>query len=300
MRALNVFGRIQKLENIWVPNYNPWHDELGRFTFAGHGRAVWPKNLISVNFRQVLKSYGQKDRRFDYTKFPDYRPDKPAVSVSNAYQSGLSRAINEGLREIRHARSQKELLNALDCLIKAPSKIARVPGETGNYYYESTLVRNMSRTTAFKNEDQVTLFQGVSGDKYNKRVMKGSILQLNNFQSTSTSASVATSYAVKRGEQKGSEVSTVYSIKCPPGTAMAVPTYTKISGGLSKNSGMSDESEVVLPPSTTFRVDSVGNIKTVTSGGKSFKVREIKLTVVPYSRAADELAQGDYSRYEDK
>ena len=320
MKALNDFERIQKLrnrwafnyaayyeriknlENKWVFNYNPWHDELGRFTFAGHGRAVWPKNLISVNFGENFKSqsHGKKDLRIDYSKLPPYRPDVAAVSVSNAYQGGLSKAINQGLREMRQAQTRQQLFNALDTLVKCPSGLARVPGESGNYYYTSTLVRNMSRTTAFKNEDEITLYQGVSGDKYNKRATKGSILQLNNFASTSTSATVATSYATKRGTQDGTSVQTVYSIKCPPGTAMAIPTYTKMSGGLGKNSGMSDESEVVLSPSTTFRINKVGNIKTVTDGGQKYKVREIQLEVVPYSRAADELAQGDYSRYEDK
>lgn len=296
------YERIQKLQNRWVVNYNPWHDELGRFTFAGHGRAVWPKNLISVDFSDNFKTYshGKKDLRMDYAKLPPYRPDQAAVSVSNAYQAGLSKAINQGLREMRQAQSRQELFNALNCLVKSPHGLARVPGETGNNYYTSTLVRNMSRTTAFKNKDEITLYQGVSGDKYNKRATKGSVLQLNNFASTSTSATVATSYAARRGGQDGTAVQTVYSIKCPPGTAMAIPTKTKISGGLGKNTGMSDESEVVLPPSTTLRINKVGNIKTVTDGGKNYKVREIQLEVVPYSRAADELAQGDYSRYEDK
>lgn len=320
MKALNDFERIQRLknrwafnyttyyeriknlENKWVLNYNPWHDELGRFTFAGHGRAVWPKNLISVNFAENFKtqSHGKKDLRIDYKTLPPYRPDAAAVSVSNAYQAGLSKAINQGLREMRQATTRTELFNALNTLVKSPSGLARVPGESGNYYYTSTLVRNMSRTTAFKNEDEITLYQGVSGDKYNRRATKGSILQLNNFASTSTSATVATSYAALRGTQDGKAVQTVYSIKCPPGTAMAIPTKTKISGGLDKDSGMSDESEVVLPPSTTFRINKVGNIKTVTDGGRSYKVRNIQLEVVPYSSAADELAQGDYSRYEDK
>ena len=294
------YERILKLQNLWVFNYNPWHDELGRFTFAGHGRAVWPKNLISVNFAENFKtnSHGKKDLRMDYAKLPPYRPDVAAVSVSNAYQAGLSKAINQGLREMRNATTRQELFNALNCLVKCPSGLARVPGETGNNYYTSTLVRNMSRTTAFKNEDEITLYQGVSGDKYNKRATKGAILQLNNFASTSTSATVATSYAARRGSQKGSAVQTVYSIKCPPGTAMAIPTKTKISGGLGRDAGMSDESEVVLPPSTTLRINKVGNIKTVTDGGKSYKVREIQLEVVPYESAASELAQGDYSRYD--
>lgn len=303
MRALNFFERIQKLQNLWVPNFNPWHDPAnGQFTFAGHGFAVWPSTLISFNSKSVLYNAGKKDKRINYSKLPAYRPDKAAVSVSNAYQSGLSRAINEGLREVRNAKSAAERMKAFNCLVKAPDKLARVPGESGNYYYESTLVRNMSRTTAFKNEDEMTLYQGVSGDAYNKRVKVGSKLQLNNFASTSTSATVATDYAIKRGIQSGqSNVQTVYTIKCPPGTAMSIPTYTKMSGGISANTGMSDEAEIVLAPSTSFTITKVGNTKTVKGAdGKSYKVREVQLTVIPYEKAADELAQGDYSRYEDK
>lgn len=301
MKIYNFFERIQNLQNLWIPNYNPWHDPYnGQFTFAGQGFAVWPSSLIGFSTSALYKA-GKKDVRIDYSKLPAYRPDKAAVSVSNAYQSGMSRVMNDMIREVRNAQSASDARKAFDTLVKAPNKLARVPGESGNYYYTSTLIRNMSRTTAFKNDEEITLYQGISGDQYNKRAMKGTKLQLNNFMSSSTSAVVGTDYAIRRGTQAKSSVQTVYAIKCPPGTAMAIPTYTKMSGGLNSNTGMSDESEVVLPPSTFFQITKVGNMKTVKdANGNAHKVRVIELTVIPREKSAEQLSQGDYSRYEEK
>lgn len=297
------YDRIIKLQNRWVFNYNPWHDELGRFTFAGHGTFVLPSTSIAFNPNTCLRKVGNKDVRLDYSKLAaeaPYRPDKSAVAISNKYQNGMSKDINIGLREVRNAMSAKERMDAFNTKIFDTSGIARVPGESGNYLYTSTAVRNLSRTIAFHNTEDMKIYRGISGDHF-ARAQKGAKYVINDFCSSSTSATMATDFAARRQKQDGfgsNEVATVYTINVPRNTGMAIPTYTQISGG-TKRSGITDESEVLLPPSTVVRVDKVGNAKTVKlADGSTQRVREVTLTVEHQSTAAEELASGDYSRYE--
>ncbi len=317
MKALNDFERIQRLknrwafnyaayyeriknlENKWVLNYNPWHDELGRFTFAGTGTTfVLPSTAISFNPSQCLQRVGKNDVRFDYSKFPAYRPDKAAVAITNKYQNGLSSEINRALREIRQCSKFSDALKILDSKfvdLQYKTSLARVPGESGNYLYTSAAIRNLSRTINFSNTEEMTLYRGISGDHFN-RATKGSTYVLNDFTSSSTSATVATDFAGRRASQDGTKVATVYRINAPAGTPMAIPDYTKISAGMRADN---NESEVLLAPSTVVRVDKVGNLKNVKmADGNTQRVREVTLTILPREKAADELAAGDYSRYE--
>lgn len=305
MRVLsNKNDRIRRLQNMWLLfNYNPWHDELGRFTYAGHGTFVAPSNLISFSPSKVLTKRGDKDMAFNYSKMPNYRPDKAAATASMAYQNGMSAEINRAVADIRNARSSKEMFERFNDIVKMPSGVARVPGDSGNYVFTSTAIRNTSRTMAFTPDEDMTIYRGIAGDHYSKRALKGTMYQSNDFFSSSVSATVGTDFGIRRATQNGKDVTTVYSVKVPKGTAMGIPTYTKQKSGIpgAQNYGVSDEGEVILPPSTVFRINKVGNLKTVKgSDGQPHKVREIQLEVVPQEKASDELARGDYSRYEDK
>lgn len=283
---LNRKKRIANLAGLWkVENYNPWHDELGRFTFSGMGLFVAPSNLVPFNVAKALrKSPG--GNMIDYSKVTGYNPDKAAATAVKYYTDGVSADINRNLRAARNATDANKMLVNLN-------KPIPVPHESGNYIYTSTAIRNVSRTIAFQTDKDMEVYRGVAGDTYAK-MKKGQVVDVSDFFSSSVSDGVAEYYAARRASQTGSSVSTIIRVQVPAGTAIGLPTATKNAAGLS--SVQSDEGEVIFSPSSRQQIVNVGPIQTKTIGGKTVQVREVVVKILPRKSAAEQLEEGTYGK----
>lgn len=294
MKALKN-ERIEKLSMKWL-NYNPWHDELGRFTFAWKGSWVAPTNGVTFDATKSLTKAGEGNVVINQKDFPynSYRPDKGQSAASQAVMNeNLDAKINKVLQKVSQAKTAEEAANAFNAAIQLASM------GSGNYVYTTGALRNWSRTFMFQpTKGDLEAHATVAGDPFSKSSQVGTKINMTQPLSALTSKKDNSVVARNTAAQNGG-VSTILKVSVPEGTAIAIPKVDTWSATASAALGKSTDvtSSIALPAGQTYQVTNVGKIRKSTDAqGNTIRVRTVNIKLVPREKAIDQIDDGTYER----